>query len=236
MDRRANALRLVAVDAEGLALGLAPDMTLADARAQVPELESWPHDPDADRACLDRLLESFGRFSPMVAGDDPHGLMLDVTGCAHLFGGEAGLMQAVHALSGRLGLEARCALARTPQAARALARFGRPGEIVAEGGDRAAARQLPVAALELAPSDIQALRRAGLKTIGDVDDRPRASLAARFGQEFSTRLDRILGLEDVRITPVRSPAPVVTDRLLMEPLATTEPLETVIGDLLTDVA
>lgn len=235
IDRRANALRLVAVNAEGLALGLAPDMTLADARAQVPDLEAWPHDPGADRAFLEHLLESFGRFSPMVAGDDPHGLMLDVTGCAHLFGGEAGLMQAVHALSGRLGLEARCALARTPQAARALARFGPPGMIVAEGGDRVAVRRLPVAALELAAADIQALRRAGLKTIGDVDDRPRASLAARFGQEFSTRLDRVLGLEDARITPVRAPAPVVADRLLMEPLITTEPLETVIVDLLAEL-
>jgi protein ImuB len=236
IDRRANALRLVAVDAEGLKLGLAPDMTLADARAQVPELEAWPHDPEADRAFRDHLLEGFGRFSPMVAGDDPHGLMLDVTGCAHLFGGEAGLMQAVHALARRLGLETRCALARTPQAARALARFGASEGIVAEGGDRTAVRRLPVAALELAPSDIQALRRAGLKTIGDVDDRPRASLAARFGPDFSTRLDRILGLEDARITPVRTPAPVVADRLLMEPLITTEPLETVIVDLLGDVA
>jgi protein ImuB len=235
IDRRANALRLVAVDTNGLALGLSPDMTLADARAQVPELDAWPHDPVADRDFLGHLLEGFGRFSPMVAGDDPHGLMLDVTGCAHLFGGEAGLIRAVHALSGRLGLETRCALARTPQAARALARFGPPGVIVAEGEDRATVRRLPVAALELAAADIQALRRAGLKTIGDVDDRPRASLAARFGQDFAIRLDRILGLEDVRITPVRSPAPVVTDRLLMEPLTTTEPLETVIIDLLTEV-
>jgi len=235
IDRRANALRLVAVDANGLALGLEPDMTLADARAQVPELDAWPHDPVADRDFLGHLLEGFGRFSPMVAGDDPHGLMLDVTGCAHLFGGEAGLIEAVHALSGRLGLETRCALARTPQAARALARFGPPGEIVAQGGDRAAVRCLPVAALERVAADIQALRRAGLKTIGDVDDRERASLAARFGQEFATRLDRILGLEDARITPVRAPAPVVADRLLMEPLTTTEPLETVIADLLGDV-
>lgn len=115
IDRRANALRLVALDAEGLKLGLAPDMTLADARAQVPQLDARPHDPEADRAFLGHLLEGFGRFSPMVAGDDPHGLMLDVTGCAHLFGGEAGLMQAVHALARRLGLETCCALARTPR-------------------------------------------------------------------------------------------------------------------------
>ena len=235
-DRSGNALRLVSVDARGCELGLVPGLSLADAHARVPGLVVWPHDTSADGAFLDQLVRAFGRFTPMVARDDPCGLMLDVTGCAHLFGGEAGLMTAVGSLCGRLGLQSSCALARTPQGARALSRFGRPGTVVAAGEDRAVLRRLPVTALELPPGEEQALRRAGLKTLGDVDHRPRASMAARFGQDFSTRLDRILGLEDARITPVRAPAPVIADRMLVEPLITTEPLETVLGDLLADVA
>lgn len=227
-------MRLAAVDAEGLALGLAPDMTLADARAQIPDLEAWPHDPGADRVFLDHLIEAFGRFSPMVAGDDPHGLVLDVTGCAHLFGGEAGLMGAVQALSRRLGLGARCALARTPQTARALARFG-PGGIAPEGQDAALARHLPVAAMELDPRDLQAIRRAGLKTLGDLDARPRAPLAARFGADFPDRLDRLMGRVDVRITPHRAPPPVVVDRVLAEPITETGAVHAVIADLLADM-
>lgn len=233
VDKAANALRLVAVDPQALALGLTPGMTLADARAQAPHLEAWPHDAMGDAALLDRLLDAFGRFSPMAALDEPHGLVLDVTGCAHLFGGEDGLTRAAAALARRLGLQPRLALARTPQTARALARFG-PGGITSEGEDRTVARRLPVAALELAPAETQALRRAGLKTLGDIDDRPRSILAARFGPDFSSRLDRILGLEDARITPVRPVTPVVADRVLMEPLTTTEPLETVIADLLAE--
>ena len=233
VDKAANALRLVAVDGEALALGLTSGMTLADARAQVPHLEAWPHDAAGDSALLDRALDAFSRFSPMAALDEPHGLVLDVTGCAHLFGGEEGLARAAAALARRLGLQSRFALARTPQAARAMARFSRGG-ITPEGEDRAAVCRLPVAALELAPAETQALRRAGLKTIGDVDDRPRAALAARFGAGFSSHLDRILGLEDTRITPVRPAAPVVADRVLMEPLTTTEPLEAVIADLLVE--
>lgn len=233
VDKAANALRVAALDAEALALGLTPGMTLADARAQVPHLEAWPHEATGDAALLERVLDAFSRFSPMAALDEPHGLVLDVTGCAHLFGGETGLVKTAAGLAGRLGLQSRLALARTPQTARALARFGHGG-IVTEGGDRATARCLPVAALELAPAETQALRRAGLRTMGDVDDRPRAALAARFGAGFSSHLDRILGLEDARITPVRPPAPVVADRVLMEPLATTEALETVIVDLLAD--
>ena len=233
VDNAANALRLAAVDGEALALGLTPGMALADARAQVPHLDAWPHDAAGDAGLLDRVLDAFSRFSPMAARDEPHGLVLDVTGCAHLFGGEDGLARAAAALARRLGLQSRIALARTPQTARALARFGHGG-ITPEGEDRALVRRLPVAALELGPVETQALRRAGLKTVGDVDDRPRAALAARFGAGFSSRLDRILGLEDARITPVRLAAPVVADRVLMEPLTTTEPLETVIADLLSE--
>lgn len=233
-DRKENALRLTAVAPEAAALGLTPGMTLADARARVPALAAWIHDPAGDAVLLERALDAFGRFSPMAALDEPHGLVLDITGCAHLFGGEAGLARAAAALAGDLGLQARLALARTPQTARALARFGHGG-IVPEGHDRAAARRLPLAALELSGAETQALRRAGLKTIGDVDDRPRAALAARFGAGFPSRLDRVLGLEDVRITPVRPPAPVVADRALMEPLISSEPLETVIVDLLVEI-
>lgn len=234
VHRTGSALRLAALSSEALTLGLTPGMTLADARAQVPGLKARPHDPDGDASALRALLEDCGRLSPMAALDEPHGLMLDITGCARLFGGEAGLVRTAQGLAERRGLTVRLALARTPQTARALARFG-AGGVTPEGADRRIARTLPVVALELRSVETQALRRAGLKTVGDVDDRPRASLAARFGAGFPARLDRILGLEDARITPVRPPALVVAERMLMEPLITTEPLETVILDLLIEV-
>ena len=159
--KQRSALRLAAVAPAALARGLTRGMTLADARARAPDLIALPHRPEADEALLELLVQAFGRFSPMVARDDPHGLMLDVTGCAHLFGGEEGLVRAARRLADRLGLQARTALARTPQTARALTRFGRGG-IVPPGGDPAAAGRLPVAALELPPEATLALRRAGL--------------------------------------------------------------------------
>ncbi|HAD83779.1 MAG TPA: nucleotidyltransferase, partial [Brevundimonas sp.] len=85
------------------------------------------------------------------------------------------------------------------------ARFG-PGGRFEPGQDRAAARRLPVAALELPDKEEQALRRLGLKRLGDLDDRPRAPLAARFGADFPARLARVLGDEDMRIAPHRPPA------------------------------
>ena len=224
-------MRLAAVTAETLALGLTPGLTLADARARAPGLRVADHEPQGDALELGRILADFGRFSPMVALDPPHGLVLDVTGCAHLFGGEAGLVAAVAARGARRGLATRTALARTPETARALARFG-PGGIVAPGGDAAAVAGLPVAALELDPRDLQALRRAGLRTVGDVDRRPRAALAARFGAGLPDRLDRLTGRLDVRITPHRPPPPVRVDRVLAEPITGEDQVLAVLADLL----
>lgn len=234
IDKVGNALRLAAVDPSALAEGLSPGMTLADARARVPELRAEPYEPDADAGLLGRLLDDFGRFTPMAALDAPHGLILDVTGCGHLFGGELKLGRAVRARTTRLGLTARMALAGTPQSARALCRFGSGGMFNADR-TRRAIRALPVLALELSDRDTQALRRAGLKTIGDVDDRPRVSLAARFGSVLPMRLDRLFELEDARITPHRPSAPIKADRVLMEPVTEDIHVETVLGDLLVDV-
>ena len=218
---------------EAAGLGLTAGLALADARARVPDLVCLPADPDGDAALLRRVLVDFGRFTPMAAADGPDGLVLDVTGCAHLFGGEAGLVVRVQDRAAAIGLQARAAMAGTPQAARALVRFG-PGGVLAEGEDCAAVRHLPVEALELADADLQALRRAGLKTVAAVDDRPRAALAARFGKAAAWKVDRVLGLEDIRITPFRPADPCVIDRVLMEPISTDEDVLRVLADLLAE--
>ncbi|HQF31292.1 MAG TPA: DNA polymerase Y family protein, partial [Hyphomicrobiales bacterium] len=148
-----GAARLVALDRRARDLGLAPGLTLADARARVPELLAVAADPAADTGLLERLADDCERFTPLVALDLPAGLVLDITGCTHLFGGEAGLAAALRARLERAGLTARAAIAGTPEAARAAARFGRArtdrAAIVPPGAEAAAARPLPVAALGL---------------------------------------------------------------------------------------
>jgi protein ImuB len=235
VEKSKNALRLSAVSPEAGRLGLTPGLALADARARVPDLVTLVAEPEADAALLKRVALDFGRFTPMAAMDGPDGLILDVTGCAHLFGGETGLVERAFEHAARIGLQARIALAGTPQAARALVRFGQGG-IVPEGQDRVAVRRLPVEALELPDADTQALRRAGLKTVAAVDDRPRAALAARFGKASVWKVDRVLGLEDIRITPFRPPAPCVIDRVLMEPISTDEDIHRVLADLIAEAS
>jgi protein ImuB len=233
VEKVRGALRLAALNPVSCALGLTRGMTLADAQACTPSLRTVVHQPDADAALLAQVLDDFGRFTPMAATDGDDALILDITGCDHLFGGESGLIQAVCSRASHIGLAVRTALAGTPQTARALARFGTEG-IVEAGQDRLAARDLPIAALELDDKEHQALTRAGLRTLGDLDDRPTAPLAARFGTELPVRLARILGKENARITPFRPPPACVVDRILFEPITETPDVEAVIDDLLVE--
>ena len=200
---------IMAADRQAASLGLGPGMKLADARARVPDLLAFDHDPLADADLLSRLAEACERYTPMVAVDPPYALILDITGAAHLHENEYALAQDAEDRLDAAGYGACWALAGTPDAALALARHG-----LKEGAEA----QLPVAALAMDAKIHQALERAGLYKIGDIAERPRANLAARFGMELTVRLDRILGLEDRPIDPLRRIGNIVTERRFAEPL------------------
>ena len=127
---------LASVNAEAEAAGLAPGQALRDARAMCPALLTRPADPAGEAAFLMALQRWAGQFSPLVAVEGEAALMLDITGCAHLFGGEAGLMAAAEEGAAALGLSVRAGLADTPGAAWALARFAGRGGAAAAGGAR----------------------------------------------------------------------------------------------------
>ena len=180
---------LWAVNREAGAKGLRPGMRLADARALLAGLVTARADAAADRRGLERLALWCNRFTPWCAVDSSNddggdssgdgGLLLDISGCAHLFGGEVALMDEIAARLAGLGIETRLGLADTPGAAWALARFGtQDHRIAAPGGTHGAISGLPVEALRLAAEDAHLLRRLGLVTIGAVDGLPRASLPA----------------------------------------------------------
>jgi len=232
-----NALRLVDCDRLAVRLGLTREMTLADARARIPGLVALEAEPLADREFLDGVAAFCDRFTPLVARDEPHGLMLDITGCAHLFGGEAEMLSLVRRVMDRLELGLRAAIAGTPDAARARSRFG-PGadEVVPPGREEALLRSLPVAALDTDAGTVVALSRAGLKTLADLASRPSETLSARFGEALAVKLRRILGHEDRRITPLRPPPDCVVERHFAEPFADMASLEAVVVRLIGEAA
>lgn len=233
-DKDHGALKIMAGDERALVLGLVSGMTLADARARVPSIRVLPVDAAADARLIKRLASACEMFTPLVALDPPHGLMLDVTGCAHLFGGERGLCKRVQRLLDRVGVKVRMSLAGTPDTARALARFGRPA-IVPPGREKGAVDVLPIAALQAGNETTISLSRAGLKTIGDVAKRPVKVLAARFGQPLVDRLKRILGEEDIRVTPLRAPPDCIAERQFAEPLGEIDSIHSVLSGLTREI-
>ncbi len=221
-----NAMRLTALSRAALALGLACGATLADARACVPDLVALDRDHAGEARLLARIVAGCARYTPMAAAEPPDGAILDIAGCDHAWGGAAALEADLARRLAQGGVTARLARAATPEAARALARFG------AHGGELAG---LPVEALEAAPETIVALRRAGLKTIGDLAARPRAMLAARFG-DLALRLARLLGEEDRRISPARPRPRIFALRRFAEPIGRVEDALACLAELAGEAA
>ncbi|WP_038965757.1 Y-family DNA polymerase, partial [Bradyrhizobium diazoefficiens] len=217
--KETNALVIHALDDAASRLGLHIGQPLANARAMCPDLRVFDADVVADAKTLSDIADWCDRFTPLVALDPPHGLFLDITGCAHLFGGEAALLQTLIRALGRQGFAVSAAIAGTSVCARTLTRQV-TGTIVADGGEAEAISRLPVSALGAGEAITTGLRRAGLKTIGDVASRGAHEITARFGARFSTLLAHALGQGDAPINP-RKPLPdYIVEKRFAEPIAT----------------
>ncbi|HVZ91743.1 MAG TPA: DNA polymerase Y family protein [Rhizomicrobium sp.] len=214
-----NALVISALDRKATALGLRVGQPLANARAMLPMLKAVTANEPADLKLLGRIADWCERFTPYVALDPPRGLLLDVTGVSHLFGGERAMLDLIRERLRDQGFAVRGALASTLMAARALARYG-DGAVVPPGGESEAVAPLPIEALYLDPVTTHAFRRAGLKTIGAAASRKRSELTARFGARMVFKLDGALARAETPISPRRSPADYCAERSFAEPIAT----------------
>jgi len=211
--------------------GLRRGQVLSEARALVPVLLTRPHDPDIPRRALIALRRWALRYAPWAAVDGDDGLILDISGAAHLIGGEQALAEDLRDRLAAMGFEARIAIAPTRGAAWGLARFGSLPLVVTED-PRAAIADLPIAALRL-PEDICAgLARLGLRQIRDLSRAARGTLVRRFGDVLMLRLDQATGALS---EPVAAPAddPVYAIRLtLPEPIGLTADVMAGLGRLL----
>ncbi len=225
--------RVVAVDRDAARGAIRPGMGLGDARAIRPGLSVAQADPRGERRTLERIADWCGRFTPLVALDGPDGLVLDVGGSAHLFGGAAALREAVERSLAAQGFEGRASLAATPEAAWALARFGTVR--IAPGPDTPAFRRLvaalPLAALRIGPDLVEALAQAGLRQVDDLLWRPRAPLAARFGDGLFARLDAVLGVLKLPVSPRFDPPAFAAEQRFASPITLRDDVERTLQDL-----
>jgi protein ImuB len=214
-----NALQIFALDEAAARLGLEVGQPLANARAICPQLRVFDADEAANLDALNAIADWCDRFTPLVALDPPHGLFLDITGCVHLFGGEAAMMRLMCEALSAQGFAVSAAIAGTSVSARTMTRHVH-GRIIGDGEEVDALAPLPVSALGAGDAIVTGLRRAGLKTIGEVAARARHEIAARFGAGFTTLLEQALGQGDAPISP-RKPLPdYIVEKRFAEPVAT----------------
>ncbi len=197
-----NAVRLVSLNKHARRIGLAPGMTLTDARAAAPNLITVAEEPLRDEAFLKALQRWCVKFSPWSACDGKDALLLNVTGCAHLFGGEAAMAELICEGLADMQVEARIGIADTKGAAKAAAYFGaKGGAIFPPGMTKETLAPFPVGALFADEKTMFELRRLGLKRIGDLYPLKSADLARRFGFGLLQKYEKLLGVAADPVTP-----------------------------------
>jgi len=216
-------------------LSLHAGMPLAHAQAMVPDLTIVDATPATDAQALEQLAAWCMWLSPMTAADPPDGVWIDVTGCAHLHGGERPMLSLLSETLAKLGLTGRIAIADTPGAAHAVARFGKQAVTLIEpGGQAEVLTSLPIDALRVDVAIADGLRRLGLDRIEQLANTPRGPLAKRFGKQVMIRLDQAFGHLREPIQPVLPPETIAIRRSFVEPLSTPEAFVTVILVLVSE--
>lgn len=211
---------ITAANAVAQQKGVDRGMVLADARAAVPELEVMDDKTDLAGKLLARLAEWCIRFTPLTGVDLPDGLIFDVSGCSHLWGGDAPYLEDIVKRLENRGYHVRAAMADTPGAAWAVARFGEAPFVIAPNQQLEALMALPPEALRLEEDAIVRLHKLGLTRIRQFIHMPRTSLRRRFGPQLLLRLYQALGQEQEAITPVFPVEPYQERLPCLEPIVT----------------
>jgi protein ImuB len=225
--RAANAL----AEAQGIYTGMAA----ADAKAIVANLKVLDDIPGQPPKLLKALGEWCIRYTPIIAVDLPDGLILDITGCAHLWGGERPCLKEIVTRLRSKGYNVRGAMADTVGTAWAVAHFGKIKAIIAPGEQADALMPLPPAALRLDPIILDRLHKLGFYTISKFIGLGRTAMRRRFGDGFLLRLNQALGTEDEPLQLLQ-PIEAYSERLpCLEPINTSVGIEIAIKTLLENL-
>ncbi|MGD1915212.1 MAG: DNA polymerase Y family protein [Phycisphaerales bacterium] len=223
--------------------GVVPGLPVAQARSVLPagSVRVVEHTPERDVARLRARAVWARRFSPLVQTDGVDGLWLDITGCAHLFGGERGMCEMVVDGLQKLGVRSRVAIADTHGCAWAIARYATPrssedgSSIVLPGEQRGAMAPLPIAALNIDDAPVSALADLAIDRVGQLLEIPRRVLPSRFGNALLLALDCALGHAMEPLTPIRPVAPCRSESVFDGYTTNVEAIELAVRELLDDV-
>jgi protein ImuB len=228
-------LVITAINKIARQLGIETGMVVSDARALFPSIKILDDDPKL----TDRLLKSISkwciRYTDTVAIDPPNGLILDVSGCAHLWGGEKNYIKDINTRLTNRGYDVRAMMADTIGCAWAIAHYGDGSPIIEPGKQLEALLSLPPSALRLNPESTDRLMKLGLRKISQFINIPRAALRRRFGSGFILRLDQALGNETEPIKTIQPIEPFRERLPCLEPIVTATGIEIALERLLDTI-
>jgi protein ImuB len=225
-------MMIVATTLAAEAQGVQTGMPVADAKAMVPDLLVFDDKPERKNNLLKALGEWSIRYTPIVAVDFPDGLIFDISGCAHLWGGETAYLKEIVTRLKTKGYDVRGAIADTPGTAWAISRFGSGNPVIESGKEAEALLSLPPAALRLELPILQRMHKLGFYQIKNFIAMPRSALRRRFGESLLLKLDRALGREQEFIQPIQVPEPYQERLPCLEPIRTAVGIEIAIQRLL----
>jgi protein ImuB len=217
------------------AQGISVSMPVADAKAILPALQVFDDQPERSGQLLKALGEWCIRYAPLVAADLPDGLILDVRGCAHLWGGEKAYLKEIITKLRAIGYNVRAAMADTIGTAWAISRYGKITAIIESGEEADALLTLPPAALRLETDTMERLQKLGLYQISSFIHMPRSILRRRFGPQLLLRLSQALGQETEAMLPIYQVSPYEERLPCLEPIRTATGIEIALKILLDNL-
>lgn len=219
-SRKKGRMLIEAVSEAAMRLDIHPGMVLADCKAIFPELQVLEYEPGRNEQLLNALAEWCIRYTPFVALDLPDSLILDTSGCVHLWGGELKYIETIRDKMGSYGYTTRIAIADTVGAAWGITHYGKTPMIVPFKQQKGYLKQLPAAALQLDATILARLKKLGLQRIETFIDLPHEALRRRFGPELPLRLSQVLGESIEVIVPIKPIEPYMERLCCLEPIVT----------------
>lgn len=215
--------------------GIETGMLVSDARAIFPSVKILDDDPNLSGRLLKSIAAWCIRYTDAVAIDLPDGLILDVSGCTHLWGGEKNYIRDINTRLMQRGYDVRATMADSIGAAWAIAHYGDESPIIESGKQMEALLPLPPAALRLDAESVDRLMKLGLRRISQFIHMPRVALRRRFGVGMLTRLDQALGNKDEPVKTIQSIEPFRERLPCLEPIITHTGIEIALEKLLEAV-
>ena len=223
---------ITAVSALAQEEGIQPGMTVADARVLYPSLEVFDDQPGRNDQLLHALALWCIRYTPFTAVQAPDSLLLDISGCAHLWGGERPYLKEIVTRLRSKGYDTRGAIADTAGAAWAIARYGRETPLIGVGEQTRALLSLPPDALRLDAPTLARLQKLGLYRVGDIAGMPRPALRRRFGDGLLLRIDQAFGTAEEFLEAVQPVEPYQERLPCLEPILTATGIQIALERLL----